>query len=114
MSTTGLTSQEALSLLGSQVKLTLLTCSSKNSALSWMSEAWLPGSIRSLFRLTSTAFCLLLILALLANRNSYPEMVSAVVVLLMVVVNLVLSGWESYQRSVEVYRRGERLVEVAF
>ena len=112
MSTTGLTSQEALSLLASQVKLTVSTCSSKNSALSWMSEAWLPGSIRSLFRLTSTAFCLLLSLALLANRNSYPEMVSAVVVLLMVVVNLVLSGWESYQRSVEVYRRGERLVEV--
>jgi len=112
MTTTGLTSQEALSLLSSHLQSTLSTCSAKRSALTWMWEAWLPGSVRSLFRLTSMVFCLLLSLALLATRNSYPEMVSAVVVLIMVVANLMLSGWESYQRSVEVFRRVERLVEV--
>jgi len=112
MTTVGLTSQEALSLLSSQVRYTLSTCSAKSSALKWMSEAWLPGSTLSLFRLTSMVFCMLLSLALLATRNSYPEMVSAMVVLMLVVTNLMLSGWESYQRSVEVYRRGERLVEV--
>ena len=109
---TGLTSQKALNHLATEINSCLEESCSSRSSLSWMWEAWFPGSIRSLFRLTSMVFCLILSLALLSVRNSISELVSAVVVLVMIFINLILSGFESYLRSVEVYRRGTRIVQI--
>ena len=107
----GLSSQEALSRLCFQLEECLESVAGRRSWLSWLAEAWLPSSARSLFRLTSLLFLLLAGLALLSKAASPPELASAVVILVLSAANLALSGWESYQRSVELERRAARLVE---
>ena len=107
MSCKGLGSKEALTKLHTELVDTVKQCESRKSALKWMMEAWLPSSVRSLFRLTSLTFSLVLVLALVATSDSHPELVSAGVMLVLTCLNLVLSGWESYQRSVEMYKRAQ-------
>ena len=112
MSVKGLGSQEALKKLHSELIATVAKCKSERSHLKWMKEAWLPSSVRSLFRVTSLIFSVVLALALIATRNSYPELVSACVILLLTCLNLVLSGWESFQRSVEMFKRAEHMMSL--
>ena len=108
----GLRSKEALSILYEQMLSTLVKCNQKRSVLAWMREAWLPGSCRSLFRLTSLIYSILLVLALTATRNSFPELVSASIMLTLTIINLALSGWESQRRSVEIFRRAENMTKL--
>ena len=57
--------------------------------LAWMREAWIPGSCRSLFRLTSLVYSILLVLALVATRNSFPELVSASIMITLTMIILI-------------------------
>ena len=108
----GLSSKEALSILHDQLLSTLDKCNQKRSVLMWMREAWLPGSCRSLFRLTSLVYSILLVLALIATRNSFPELVSASIMLTLTILNLALSGWESQRRRVEIFRKAENMTKL--
>ena len=108
----GLGSKEALLLLYEQLLSTLERCNQERSTLVWMREAWLPGSCRSLFRLTSLVYSILLVLALAATRNSFPELVSATIMLSLTILNLILSGWESQRRSVEIFKRAENMTKL--
>ena len=80
--------------------------------LAWMREAWIPGSCRSLFRLTPLVYSILLVLNLVATRNSFPELVSASIMITLTILNLALSGWESQRRSVEIFRRAENMTSL--
>ena len=109
----GLESKEALRRLHSELEATLARCHARRSHVAWMKEAWLPGSARSLFRLTSLVCAILLALALVAaSPPALPALVSAALILALTTLSLVLSGWESYQRSVEVFRRAEHVARL--
>ena len=108
----GLRSKEALLLLYEQLLSTLDRCNQERSVLAWMREAWMPGSCRSLFRLTSLVYSILLVLALVATRNSFPALVSASIMITLTILNLALSGWESQRRSVEIFRRAENMTSL--
>ena len=112
MTVKGLEPRDALHILHRELSSALARCHQRRSPLTWMKEAWLPGSARSLFRITSLVYTLLLVLALIATRNSSPELVSAAVMLVLMTLNLFLSGWESYQRSVEMFKRAEHMIEL--
>ena len=112
MAEKGLGSKAALQMLYEQLLSTLDKCNQRRSVLVWMREAWLPGSCRSLFRLTSLVYSILLVLALVATRNSFPELVSAFIMLTLTILNLALSGWESQRRSVEIFRRAENMTKL--
>ena len=106
----GLTSKEALETLESELSLTLDKCRSNKS--SWVWDAWWPSSPLSLFRITSVVFSTLMILALTgSSQSTWVDLSTAVVMILLTLVNLVVSGWESYQRSVEVMKRAELLIK---
>ena len=109
----GLESKEALRRLHSELEATLARCHARRSHVAWMKEAWLPGSAGSLFRLTSLVCAILLALALVAaSPPALPALVSAALILALTTLSLVLSGWESYQRSVEVFRRAEHVARL--
>ena len=109
----GLESKEALRRLHSELEATLARCHARRSHVAWMKEAWLPGSARSLFRLTSLVCAILLALALVAaSPPALPALVSAALILALTTLSLVLSGWESYQRSVEVFCRAEHVARL--
>ena len=108
----GLTSEAGLARLHQDLKETVRECRERRRHYSWVRAAWWPGSPRSLFRVTSLVTSMLLILALIASSSDLPNLGSAVIMLGLTVASLMLSGWESYQRSVEVYKRADRLVEM--
>ena len=108
----GLSSREALGSLHLSLSETVKECRERRSQCGWVREAWWPGSQRSLFRVTSLLYSLLLILALTATTSDLPGLGSALILLVLTAVSLVLSGWESYQASVEVFKRAEKMVEL--
>ena len=75
----------------------------------WVTEAWHPGSKLSVFKLTSVAFCLMACLGLVAEGTS-ESLVSGLFVLLITVVNILVSGFDSFLRKEEIYRRTDRHV----
>ena len=110
--TTGLSTREAMLTLQGELETLVASHQSTTSPLSWATEAWLPSSPYSLFRVTSLAFGLLLSLALLASKDSVSEVASAAVILALVTTDLALSAWESFLRTTEVRRRVERVVRL--
>ena len=52
------------------------------------------------------------VLALVAPRNSFPELFSASIMITLTILNLALSGWESQRRSVEIFRRAENMTNL--
>ena len=108
----GLSSREALSSLHLSLSETVRECRERRSQCGWVRDAWWPGCQRSLFRVTSLLYSLLLILALTATTSDLPGLGSALILLVLTVASLVLSGWESYQRSAEVFKRAEKIVEL--
>merc|ERR1719228_2961348 len=105
---TGHTTAAALNILVSEMENCLVRCQAQRSLISWLREALHPGSQLSLYRATSAAFSLRQALCLLAAASATGESslaVSAVTILLLAVINIGLTCWESYQRSVEMYRR---------
>ena len=73
----------------------------------WIKEAWSPGSKLSVFKITSAVFCLLICLGLL-GEGSLESLVSGLFVLLITLLNLVISGLDSYLRREEIFRRTDR------
>jgi len=91
----------------------LASCDASRNTLSWLKEALHPGSQLSLFRVTSATFSLAQALALTFAYSITGEsslLVATAVILLLIAVNLVLTCWESYLRSVEIYARARRIL----
>ena len=109
----GLSSEAALARLHQSLRETVRQCREDGLChYTWLSAAWWPGSPRSLFRVTSLVTSILLILALTATSSDLPNLGSAVIMLGLTAASLMLSGWESYQRSVEVYKRADNMVDM--
>ena len=85
----GLNSKEALKILETDLTTCLEGSHRKRSTWRWMVEAWWPSSHRSLFRVTSTVFTVLMILALVSSPSSTRwDLLTAAVISALTVLNL--------------------------
>ena len=102
-------STTALKLLAEEIDNLKTKCYSNLRTIDWMLEAWHPGSKLSTFKATSALFCLVLGLALLAE-SSVENLICGLIIILLAVLNLAVTGLDSFLRKEEIYRRTDRFV----
>lgn len=112
MDSPGHSTSSALSVLLKELETCLSSCDAKRSTLTWLKEALHPASQVSLFRVTSATFSLAQALALILAYCITGEsslLLATLVILLLTGFNLLLTCWESYLRSVEMFARAGRI-----
>lgn len=102
-----LRSQDALRILAEEIRELRDTSYLELKNLTWIKEAWHPGSKISGFKLTSALFCLIIMVGLL-GEGSGESLFSGLIVLLITILNLAVSGMDSYLKREEIYRKTDR------
>ena len=102
-----LKSKDALRILAEEIQELRNTSYLELRSLDWIKEAWHPGSKISVFKLTSALFCLFLVIGLL-GEGSGESLFSGIIILLITLLNLAVSGMDSYLKREEIYRKTDR------
>jgi len=103
-------SGEALNTLAEEIVELKEKCYQNLKHTDWMREAWLPGSQLTVFKATSAGFCLLLCVGLV-GEGSVENLITGVCILLITILNMFISGFDSYLRREEIFRRTQRVVD---
>ena len=108
MSVAGHSTKTALTLLVTELEV-LLAVSRTRQNRAWIREALHPNSVRSLFRFT-TVLCGLILSLCLVLHGEPGHIVSGSLLIVLVVGNVLVSGWEAWQRSREILKRTQKVL----